>query len=367
MRPFVYQALPARVVFGRGMIDRVGDEVRRLGCRRAIVLSTPPQKSDAEGLMARLGDLAVGSFAEAAMHTPVLVTERAVHVVKELAADCTIALGGGSTTGLGKAIAMRTDLPQIVIPTTYAGSEATPILGETEGQLKTTQRTLKVLPEVIVYDVDLTMSLPVGLSGTSGMNAIAHAVEAFYAQDANPIVSLLADQGIAALSHSLPTIAQNPFDHDARSEALYGAWTCGVCLGAVGMALHHKLCHVLGGSFNLPHAETHTVILPHALAYNSVAVPEAAVRVARALDVADGPQGLFDLARKVGAPRSLREIGMPASGLDRAADLAVASPYWNPRPIERAGIRSLLQAAFDGAPPQKQLASSMRSQEATRR
>ena len=351
MHSFIYNALPARIVFGQGTINQVADEVSRLNCRRALILSTPQQQRDAERLASHLGGFAAGVFAGAVMHTPVDVTEQAMSLLRELDSDCTIALGGGSTIGLGKAIALRTDLPQIVIPTTYAGSEATPILGETKGGRKTTQRSLKVLPEVIIYDVDLTLTLPPGLTATSGMNAMAHAVEALYAENANPVISLLAEQAIAMLASALPRIVRNPRDRDARSDALYGAWACGTCLGAVGMALHHKLCHVLGGSFGLPHAETHTVVLPHAAAFNASAAPEAMARVARALGVREAAQGLFELAGKLGAPRSLREIGMSDGGLDHAADLAVASPYWNPRPIERAAIRGLLQDAYDGRPP----------------
>ena len=352
MEPFVYTALPARVVFGAGTLARVAEEVQRLGCGRALVLSTPPQERDARALADRLGALAAGVFAEAAMHTPTQVTERGLAVARELRADSLVALGGGSTTGLGKAIALRTDLPQLVIPTTYAGSEATPILGETQDGRKTTQRSPKILPEVIVYDVDLTLTLPPALSVTSGMNAIAHAVEALYAEEANPVISMLAEDGIAAISRALPRIVADPRDPQARSDALYGAWLCGTCLGSVGMALHHKLCHVLGGTFDLPHAETHTVVLPHAAAYNAPAAPEAMARVARALGTSqNAPQGLFDLARSLGAPTSLREIGMPESGLDEATDHAVASPYWNPRPIEREAIRALLDDAWQGRRP----------------
>lgn len=351
MRPFVYNALPARVVFGHGTISQVADEVSRLGCSRALILSAPQQQNDAERVASHLGDLAAGVFAGAVMHTPVEVTERAMGLRRDLGADCIVALGGGSTIGLGKAIALRTDLPQIVIPTTYAGSEATPILGETEGGRKTTQRSLKVLPEVIVYDVDLTLTLPPGLTATSGMNAIAHAVEALYAEDANPVIALLAEQAIAILARALLRIARDPQDREARADALYGAWACGTCLGSVGMALHHKLCHVLGGSFGLPHAETHTVVLPHAVAFNAPAAPEAMARVARALGVTEAAQGLFELGGDLGAPRSLSEIGMPEAGLDHAADLAIASPYWNPRPIERATMRALLQDAYEGRPP----------------
>jgi len=351
MQPFTYVGAPSRVVFGSGTLARVADEVRALGCSRALVLSTPQQAEDGRRLSESLGGLSAGVFAEAAMHTPVEITERAMQAVRDSGADCTVALGGGSTTGLGKAIALRTDLPQIVIPTTYAGSEATPILGETKDGLKTTQKSPKILPEVIVYDVDLTLTLPPGLSAASGLNAIAHSVEGLYTQDANPIVSLMAEEGIRALGTALPKIIRKADDREARSDALYGAWLCGVVLGSVGMALHHKLCHTLGGTFDLPHAETHTVVLPHAAAYNAPAAAEAMARVARALGVKDAPQGLYDLAKGLGAPVALKDLGMPESGLDRAADLAVANPYWNPRPIERAAIRALLDDAFHGRRP----------------
>jgi alcohol dehydrogenase class IV len=351
MQPFRYSGLPSEVIFGFGVLDQVADSIRAHGCRRALVLSTPQQIDAAQALGQRLGALCVGVFGEATMHTPVEVTDRAMAVVGETGADCTVALGGGSTTGLGKAIALRTDLLQIVVPTTYAGSEATPILGETRDGLKTTQRDAKILPEVIIYDVELTLTLPVGLSVVSGLNAIAHAVEGLYTQDANPIVSLFAQEGIRALAKALPAIVADPADRQARSDALYGAWACGVVLGSVGMALHHKLCHTLGGSFDLPHAETHAVILPHAAAYNAAAAPEAMARAAAALGVEDAPRGLFKLARSLGAPTSLQALGMPQAGLDRAADLAAANPYWNPRPIERAPIRALLDDAYFGREP----------------
>ncbi len=351
MEPFVYTSLPSRVVFGAGTLDRVADEILRLKCQRALVLSTLQQAAQANSLAARLGRLSAGTFTEAAMHTPVAITERAVAVARARQADCTVALGGGSATGLGKAIALRTDLPQIVIPTTYAGSEATPILGETESGQKTTRRSPKVLPAVIIYDVDLTLTLSAPQSAASGLNAIAHAVEALYSPEANPIISLLALEGIAALARALPVIVDRPRDREARSDALYGAWACGVCLGSVGMALHHKLCHVLGGTFDLPHAETHSVILPHAVAFNEAAAPGPMRKIADILGAASAAEGLFDLARRLHAPASLKEIGMPVDGVDRAADLAVARPYPNPRPVAREGLRALLDDAFHGRRP----------------
>jgi alcohol dehydrogenase class IV len=351
MQSFVYNGLPARVLFGSGTRNQLKSEIELSGCTRALVLGTPEQKASAEDLARSLGALAVGTFTEAAMHTPVDVTERALRKMQEVKADCTVAVGGGSTIGLGKAIALRTDLVQFAIPTTYAGSEMTPIIGETKDGAKSTQRTLKVLPEVVIYDVELTLTLPAGMSATSGMNAIAHAVEALYAQDRNPVMSLMAEEAIRALGRALPAIAADPQDRKARSDALYGAWLCGMCLGSVGMALHHKLCHVLGGSFNLPHAETHTVILPHAFAYNAAAAPNAADRIARALGGKDAALALFDLSGTLGAPRSLKSLGMPEDGIEKAADIAVRNPYWNPRPIERNAIRDLIARAWAGGPP----------------
>jgi len=352
MQPFVYDALPARVVFGSGTITQLRAEAERLGVCRALVLSTPGRgEEQAYEVAAQLSDLSAGVHAGAVMHTPVEATEQALQVVKELRADAVVAIGGGSTIGLGKAIALRTDLPQIVIPTTYAGSEVTPILGETKEGMKTTQRTLKVLPEVVIYDVDLTMGLPASIATTSGMNAIAHAVEALYARDRNPVISLMAEEGIRTLAGALPRISEDPRDRTARSEALYGAWLCGTCLGAVGMALHHKLCHVLGGTFNLPHAETHTIILPHAAAYNAPAATDAMERVARALGTVDAAQGLFDLAGRLGSKQSLRDIGMPEKGVEQAVRATLAAPYWNPRPLEEAALQSLLTRAWSGDPP----------------
>lgn len=348
---FVYQGAPARVVFGTGTIAKVGEEADKLGIKRALVLSTPEQKGEADKIAALLGARGAVIFAGARMHTPVEVTDEAIAIVKREAIDGTIAIGGGSTTGLGKAIAFRTDLPQIVIPTTYAGSEMTNLLGETAGGEKKTLRDPKIRPETVIYDVDLTLGLPLGLSVNSALNAMAHAVEGLYARDGNPVLSLMAEEGMRALGAALPGITRNPRDTGARSDALYGAWLCGIVLGSSSVAIHHKLCHVLGGTFDLPHAETHAVILPHAIAYNASAVPEAIGRVARALGVSVAAPGLFDMAKAAGAPTALRDIGMPEAGLDRAADLAVADPYWNPRPIERAAIRALLQDAWEGKRP----------------
>jgi alcohol dehydrogenase class IV len=351
MRSFTWNGQPGRVVFGAGALARLGAEIEALGARRALVLSTPEQRAAAERVAGMLGERAAGIFDRAAMHVPMEVAREARERARALGADCAVAVGGGSTTGLGKAIALDSGLPILAIPTTYAGSEMTPIYGITEGGLKKTGRDARVLPRTVIYDPELTLTLPVALSVTSGINAIAHAAEGLYSPDSNPVMDLMAEEGIRALGRALPGIRANARDPEARGEALYGAWLCGIVLGNVGMALHHKLCHTLGGSFDLPHAQTHTIVLPHALAYNAPAAPQAMARIARALEGRSAAQAVYDLARDNGAPVALRDIGMPADQLDRACDIALRNQYPNPRPLERAAIRQLLQDAFDGRRP----------------
>ena len=344
---FLYDAQPARIVFGPGTLARAGEEVDRLGGSRPLVVSTAFQAADAQGLARELGGTA---FTEAAMHTPTDVTARAEGFAREGKVDCIVAFGGGSTTGLGKALSVRLGLPHLAIATTYAGSEVTPILGETQDGVKTTRRDPAILPDAVIYDPDLTLGLPVAMSVTSGLNAMAHAVEALYAEDRNPVATLMAVEGIRALQAALPAIVEAPDDRQARAKALYGAWLCGTVLGQVGMALHHKLAHTLGGSFDLPHAETHAVLLPHTAGFNEEAVPDLLAPAAALFGGSLG-RGLHDFAGRLGAPTTLRSLGIGQGDLDRAADLAVAKPYPNPRPLDRAGVRDLLQRAFDGTPP----------------
>ncbi|MES2243651.1 MAG: maleylacetate reductase [Pseudomonadota bacterium] len=352
MKSFVYNGQPGRVIFGAGSLQHLGREIEALGARKALVLSTPEQRASAEMIADLLGPRAAGVFDRAVMHVPMETAREARELARKLGADCAVAIGGGSTTGLGKAIALDSGLPILAIPTTYAGSEMTSIYGITEGGLKKTGKDARVLPRTVIYDPELTLSLPVRMSVTSGINALAHAAEGLYAVDSNPIMDLMAKEGIAAMGRALPAIKKEATDIAARSDALYGAWLCGTVLGNVGMALHHKLCHTLGGSFNLPHAETHTIVLPHALAYNAAAAPQAMQAIAQALQGRSAAQAVFDLAQNNGAPVALRDIGMKASDLDKACDIAMQNQYPNPRPLERAAIRQLLQHAFDGRRPE---------------
>ncbi|MER7687368.1 maleylacetate reductase and hydroxyquinol 1,2-dioxygenase domain-containing protein [Streptomyces sp. NPDC097610] len=351
MRNFVYTSHPSRIVFGTGTVSQVREEVERLGCSRVLLLSTPSVAKAAARVRDALGDVIVAEFDGATMHTPVDVTERALDVLRKHSADCLVAVGGGSTTGLAKALALRTDLPQLILPTTYAGSEVTPVLGETQDGRKTTVASPAILPETVVYDVEFTLGLPVGLSVTSAVNAMAHAVEALYAPQANPVIDAMALDAIALSARALPALVAEPSDTAARADLLHAAWLAGTCLGSVGMGLHHKLCHTLGGAFDLAHAATHTVILPHAMAYNAPAAGDAMRRIAGALGVPDAPSGMFDLITLLGGPTSLRELGMAEADLAQAARLAVATPYPNPRELTPTGIESLLRDAWQGRRP----------------
>lgn len=331
-------------------MEELAAEASRLGSR-AMVISTPGQRHLAERGAQLLGELAVLVHPRAVMHTPAESVTLACAEAARVQADCCVAIGGGSTIGLAKAVAHERALPILAVPTTYSGSEATSIWGYTENGIKHVSRHPRVQPRTIVYDPLLTLDLPPGISGPSGVNAIAHCVEALYSESRNPLVSLMAEEGIRALGRSLPMVVREPHNVDARSEALYGAWLGGVVLGAVGMALHHKLCHVLGGAFDLPHAETHTVLLPHVAAYNAAAAPEAMHRIASALGAPDAAQGLFDLNLAIGARVALKDIGMPESGIGHAVELATADPYYNPAPVNAEGIRQLLRNAWEGNRP----------------
>lgn len=348
---FDYAALPSRVVFGAGRSGEVAAELERMGIERALVVSTPEQAPLAARLVQPAGSRVAAIYPGAVMHTPVDATERALLEAQQVRADGIVAVGGGSSVGLSKAIAYRTDLPQLVVPTTYAGSEMTPILGQTEHGEKTTLRSVRVQPESVIYDPALTVSLPAAVSGPSAMNAVAHAVEALYAQDRNPITSLMAQEAIRAIGGSIDRVIADGADLGARSQALYGAWLAGTCLGAVGMAIHHKICHTLGGAFDLPHADIHCLMIPYAAAYNREAAPEAMAAICRALDADDAPTALHALMRRVGRVRRLADFGLTPADLERAADLAVTAPYFNPRPVTRDGVLAMLRQAYDGAPP----------------
>jgi maleylacetate reductase len=357
MNPFIYEALSLRVIVECKGLQKLSQEIERLGLTRVLLISTPSKEAAASSVVKALGQRLVGHFNEEAPHVRIEVANVVRQLAKSTAADGIVALGGGSTIGLAKAVAVEQHLAILAIPTTYSGSEVTPVYGMTENGVKHGYRDPMSLPKTVIYDPELIVSMPPMLSLTSAMNAMAHSAEALYASDANPIISLMAEESIRALTLSLPTVVASPDDLQARSLSFYGSWLAGMSLAGVGMSLHHKLCHVLGGSFGLPHAQTHTVMLPYALSYNAEAAPEAMMRIKRAMggDAATSvASGLWSFVKRLGGPTSLQAIGMKSSDLERATDLAMQSPYYSPRPIEHAAIRSLLDDAFLGTQPKNQ-------------
>ena len=348
---FHYQALPWNIIFGAGARNRLPEELAQLGYSRALVLATPIQKETGQEIVKLLGDKAAGLFNQAKMHVPVETLNLALAEAKRLDADCSVSVGGGSTTGLGKALAFHLDLPNIVLPTSYAGSEMTNVWAVTRDNRKVTRRDTVVVPTLTIYDPELTLTLPPAFAAASGMNAMAQAVANAASEDANPVSSVMALEGIRALARSLPVIISEPDNIDARIEAMYGACLAAAALGTGTTGLHHRLCHTFGGTFNTPHAETHTILLPHSVAYNAGARPEATRRIAEALGVGDAATGLFELAGNLGAPTALKDIGIEEADLDEAAAVALEKPVNNPEPVTRERIRALLDNAWRGHPP----------------
>ena len=352
MQAFVFQIAPMRVLFGVGSRERLGPELEILGAQRALIIADPSKAGLSSDLADLIGPRCVGVYDQVAPHVPIETAEAGRAEVKRTNADCCITVGGGSSTGLGKAIAMEIDVPIIAVPTTYAGSEMTPIWGLTQDGAKRTGRNPKVLPKVVLYDPELTATLPPQVAGSSCMNAMAHCVEALYAENANPVISLLAKEGISSLAESLPKVMRDPANLEGQSQALYGAWLAGLVLGSVGMALHHKLCHVLGGTFNTPHAETHAIILPYVAAFNVEAAPEARKYLEAALGTPKIASTLRQLCEAIGGPVSLKALGLRETDLDTVAETATQAAYYNPRKITTEGIRQLLEDAYHGTMPQ---------------
>ena len=348
---FTYDGLPGHIVFGRGTAHsdllRVVDD---FGARNVLVIGSENEVAAATALCAPFSDRVHATFTGVRPHVPVEVAEAARTAA--VGADLVLSYGGGSTTGTAKAVALTTGLPIVCIPTTYAGSEITPVWGMTENGRKTTGIDLRVLPKAVVYDPDLTATLPLDLSVASGLNAVAHCVEAFWAPRRNPISTAIAEDGIRQLAIGLPALAADPTGLEARTPLLLGAYLAGTAFAVAGSGLHHKICHALGGAFDLPHAQTHAIVLPHVLAFNAPNAPEAVERVGRAFDRPDAVGALTALSANLGIPAGLRNVGMPEEGIDAVVDgiLAIV-PADNPTPVTPDALRALLLAAWAGETP----------------
>jgi maleylacetate reductase len=353
-RQFSYESLPGRVVFGCGSRMSLPAELDALGTTRILLIAGESDRSVADEITAILGDRIVGRFSRVIQHVPTHLAGEAANRARQLSADTVVTVGGGSATGLGKAIRLQLDVRFLAVPTTYAGSEMTSIWGMADGDKKRVGTDKRVKPDAVIYDPELTLSLAPSIAGVSGMNALAHAVEALYAPGANPVISLIAAEATRVLTVALPSLIKAPGDVSVRAEALYGAYLAATALASAGTALHHKTCHVLGGLFALDHGALNAVVLPHAVAYTAPAIPRVLSELAPALGAdhpAEVPRRLWELARVLNAPRSLREIGMPSRDLDYAADQIVAAAAANPRPPERNAIARMLKDAYAGRVP----------------
>jgi maleylacetate reductase len=335
-----------RVIFGVGAIDQLPAELDALGIGRLLLITTPGRTTELDSLRRVLGLRVAGVCDRAAMHVPIDRVRAAVLMVDRMAPDALLAIGGGSATGLAKAVVLERPRPIVAVPTTYAGSEMTSIWGITDGEVKRTGREPRVAPRLVVYDPVLTLSLPPHVSAASGMNAIAHAVEAMYAPDVNPLAIAAADDALRSLAAALPIVFARPGDMDARTLAQRGAHVAGVALELAAMGLHHKICHVLGGTFGLPHAETHAAVLPRVVAFNAPAAPEAMARIAAAIGADEAASGLAALDQALGLTMSLAKLGLRREDVDRAAALVAAAPYRNPRPATEEDVRALLRDAL---------------------
>ena len=356
MEPFARDTLPGRVVFGAGAArTALAAEVARLGVSRVLLIPSGSEQSAARELTAPLADRIAGTFTGVRPHVPVEVADAARKQAAAVGADAVLSLGGGSATGTAKAVALTTGLPVIAVPTTYAGSEVTPVWGLTEGDRKTTGVDARVLPRLVIYDPELTASLPAPVSAASGLNAMAHGVEAFWAPGRNPVSSLTAGEAIRVLAAALPAVLRDGADIGARGDLLYGAYLAGSTFAVTGSGLHHKICHILGGRYDLPHAQTHAIMLPYVLAFNAPGAPDAARQIGRALAGAglgaDPAAALQRLAGQLGLPRGLREIGFGEEQIAEAARLIEpVVPADNPVPADAAALEGLLRRAWAGDP-----------------
>ena len=342
---FIHDSPPQRVVFGAGRIASIADETARLGISRALVIATPGSGARLGARVAGwLGARSAGLHAPAVVHVPRAVAEAGLAAAKAARADGLIAAGGGSAIGLAKIIARDTALPIVALPTTYSGSEATPIWGTSEGERKTTGRDIKVVPRTVIYDSELTLDLPAPVTAASAMNAIAHCVEGLWVPERTPVTVAYATEAMRRFGAHLPRAVAHGSDLNARGECLIAAWLAGAVLTG-GTGLHHKLAHVLGG-YGLPHAETHAILLPHVARFNLAEAPEAHARLADALGSGDPADALLRMVQEFPIPHRLREVGFDAGKIDDAAAQVAALAIKAPRPVSADDTRGILKAAL---------------------
>ena len=348
--PFTYEGVPTRVVFGLGARHRLAEELDRLGLSQVVLIASGSFRAEADAMVALLDHRLTWRVDGVRQHVPAELAQEVTADATRIGADGVVTLGGGSAVGLGKAVALS-GLPLVAVPTTYSGSEMTPYYGITSNSRKTTGRDPLVLPKTVVYDPELTYSLPPLITAASGMNAVAHCLEALWAAGASPLTEPHALDAARGLCAALPIAVAEPWDARARGRALVGACQAGMALAGAGTGLHHKLCHVLGGRFDMPHAQTHAALLPHVVAFNEPVLGSLSARMAVAVGTGRASTGVYDLAARMGLPMALAELGMPEAAIDQVAAEVADSPPANPRPVEEARLRSLIRAAWAGDGP----------------
>jgi maleylacetate reductase len=343
---FVHEQAAVRVGFGNGTLHDLAGELDRLHSKRALVIVSASSREVAAPALDALGERLAHLVEGARPHVPLEDVESTREIVAPLDVDCLIAIGGGSAIGLAKAVALDRAVPVVAVPATYSGSEMTPLYGITSGRRKRTGRSESVRPRVVLYDPALTTGLPRAVTGSTGMNAVAHCVEALYAPDATPVSSLLAEEGLRRLAQGLLASIDQPRDVEARSNALYGAFLAGWALSDTTMGLHHRICHVLGGTFGLSHGDANAVMLPHVARFNTDAAPDALGRVAGALSSTDAADAIGELRARLGTPLTLTQLGMDERDLHEVARQAVDPPPANPLPVDPDEVLKLLHEAM---------------------
>ena len=354
MKSYTHLAMPGRVIHGAGRISELPEEAAALGAKRIMFCCTKSRLPEVENIAASLGERFAGICDKAKIFVPLAAVELGREQARATEADCLVSFGGGTAVGLAKAIALEQGQPIISIVTTYSGSETTALQGIIgHNGARTNYRDMRMLPRSLIYDPELTLDVPLGVSVASGFNSISHAVSSYLGKDANPVANMYSEHGIRTMSAALVQLAENPRDIDARSNAMHGAWLCGMTLMSSGTTIHHKIAHVLGGGFGLPHGSTHAIVLPHSTSYNRQMAPDAMAGIGRAFNVSpeDAPQALFDLLGKSGAAEGLRDLGLSEDVLEDATDRIMTDRYFNLRDYDRSAIRALLQDAWEGRPP----------------
>jgi maleylacetate reductase len=357
---FTWSAIPSRVVFAPGALQVAHEEVVRLDKSRVLLVGGGSSTRAAfEELRDVLGHLVVGEVGGSTQHVPADVVEAATATARGIGADVVVSVGGGSTTGLGKVIAVTCDLPLIAVPTTYSGSEMTAIWGRTTNGRKHTAYDTRALPCTVIYDPELCVGMPTRLAAASGMNALAHCLEALWSPGANPMTSALSIAGGRRMVEGLPRAVDDPDDVGGHAGNLVGACLAGVALAQAGIAVHHRTCHVLVGGWRLPHAETHAVVLPHSTALVAPHAPDAMLGAAQILDSEDPPAALFTLLHRLRLPAALSALGMPEDGLDEAARRIVEASRDDPLVTDATAVRQMLDDAFFGRDPRRHAAPAV--------